>query len=132
MIYSKIIFDIVVNPDGINKKLNVRLISCEDQLHQLDSNNFAANVKSETLRILFAVVTEHILTMTLTILIQLLFILRSILMSKSGCNVTGLSDDNMPPFDEFKKALYGLLNASQYFEEFLSLELSRLGFVRLC
>jgi len=59
LINSKIIFDIVYNPDWTFKKFIVRLVARGDQLHQLDSNNYAATVKSETLRILLAIVAER-------------------------------------------------------------------------
>jgi len=36
----------------------------------------------------------------------------------------------MPPIVELNKALYGLPKASQYFEEFLSQALLKIGFVR--
>jgi hypothetical protein len=42
----------------------------------------------------------------------------------------GLTDAHMPPIVELNKALYGLPKATQYFEEFLSKELLKLGFVR--
>jgi len=42
----------------------------------------------------------------------------------------GLTDAHMPPIVELNKALYGLPKASQYFEEFLSNELLKIGFVR--
>ena len=42
----------------------------------------------------------------------------------------GLTDAHMPPIVESHKALYGLPKASHYFEEFLSNELLKIGFVR--
>ena len=59
LISSKIIFDIVYNPDGTFKKFKARLVARGDQLNQLDPNNYAATVKSETLRILLAIVAER-------------------------------------------------------------------------
>ena len=59
LVNSKIISDIVYNPDGTFKKFKARLVARSDQLHQLDPNNFAATVKSETLRILLAIVVER-------------------------------------------------------------------------
>jgi len=41
----------------------------------------------------------------------------------------GLTDAHLPPIVELNEALHGLPNASQYFEEFLSTELLKLGFV---
>jgi len=46
---SKIIFDIVFNPDGTFKTFKARLVTRDDQLHPFDPNNFAATMKSETL-----------------------------------------------------------------------------------
>ena len=39
LINSKIIFDIVYNPDGTFKKFKARLVARGDQLLQLDPNN---------------------------------------------------------------------------------------------
>ena len=58
LIDSKSIFDIVYNPDGTFKKVKARLVARDDQLHQLDPNNYAATVESETLRMLPAIVAE--------------------------------------------------------------------------
>jgi len=41
----------------------------------------------------------------------------------------GITDAHMPPIVELNKALYDLLKASQYFEEFLSEALLKLGFI---
>ena len=42
----------------------------------------------------------------------------------------GIADSQMPPVVELNKAIYGLRKASQYFEELLSTQLLKLGFVR--
>jgi hypothetical protein len=59
LIGSKILFDIVYNPDGTFKKFKARIVARGDQLKSLDSNNFAGTIKSETMRILLAVVAEQ-------------------------------------------------------------------------
>ena len=81
----KIIFDIVYIPDGTFKKFKARLVACGDQLHQIDPNNFAATVKSETLRILLAIVAKRDFDyVTLLMSKQLHFALLFILMIKYG------------------------------------------------
>ena len=42
----------------------------------------------------------------------------------------GITDSHMPPVVELNNAICGLLKASQYFEEFLSTQLIKLGVVR--
>ena len=59
LVNFKIIIDIVYSSDGTFKKFKARLVTRGDQLHQLDPNNFAATVKSETLWILLAIVAER-------------------------------------------------------------------------
>jgi hypothetical protein len=59
LVNSRIVFDIVYNSDGTFKKFKALLVARDDQLHQLDPNNFAATVKSETFRILLAIVAER-------------------------------------------------------------------------
>jgi hypothetical protein len=126
LINSKIIFDIVYNPDGTFKKFKARLVARGDQLLQLDPNKFAATVKSETLRILLAIVAEYDLDY------DSLYVKTSFSSSDEGMDETplDLTDAHMPPIAELNKALYGLPKASQYFEEFLSQALWKLGFVR--
>ena len=58
LIHSKIIFDIVYNADGTFKKFKARLVARGDQLKSDDPNNYAGTVKSETMRILLAVVAK--------------------------------------------------------------------------
>jgi hypothetical protein len=43
----------------LSKSFKSRLVARGDQLHQFDPNNYAATVKSETLRILLAIVAER-------------------------------------------------------------------------
>jgi len=81
-------------------------------------------VKSETLRILLAVVAERdydydSLDVKTAFLYHLLHPDDTVWMKRPS----GLTDAHMPPIIELNKALYGLPKASQYFEEFLSKEL---------
>ena len=57
-INSKIVFDMVYNPDGSFKKFNARLVAWGDKLNYADPNNIAGTVKAETMRFLLAVVAE--------------------------------------------------------------------------
>ena len=131
LIHSKIIFDIVYNPDGTFKKFKARLVARGDQLQQDDPNNYAGTVKSETMRILLAIVAEFDLDHD-SLDVKTAFLYPTL---KPEDKVwlkrpTGLTDESMPRIVELLKSLYGLPKASQYFEEFLSNELLRIGFQR--
>jgi len=113
LINSKIIFDIVYNPDGTFKKFKARLVARGDQLHQLDPNNYAATVKSETLRILLAIVAERdfdydSLDLKTAFLYPTLHPDNKVWMKRPY----GLTDAHIPPIVELHKALYGLPKAS--------------------
>jgi hypothetical protein len=131
LIGSKIIFDIVYNPDGTFKKFKARLVARGDQLKSNDPNNFAGTIKSETMRILLAVVAEHDLDHD-SLDVKTAFLYPSL----KPNDITwlrrpkGLTDKHMPPIVELLKSIYGLPKASQYFEEFLSDQLLKLGFKR--
>ena len=82
---------------------------------------FAATVKSESLRILLAVVAEHdldyyFLDVNTAFHYPLLHPDVKLWMKRPA----GLADDHMSPIVKLNKALYGLPKASQYFEDFLS------------
>jgi len=131
LVHSEIKFDIVYNPDGTLQKFKARLVARGDQLHQLDQNNFAPTIKSETLRVLLAIVAEldfdyDSLDVKTAFLYPSLHPDDKVWMKRPY----GLTDDHMPPIVELHKTLYGLPRVSQYFEEFLSTELLKLGFVR--
>ena len=117
LVNSKIISDIVYNPDGTFKRFKARLVTRGDQLQQLDPNNFAATVKSETLRILLAINADlefdyDSLDVKTAFLCPPLYPDDKVWMKRPY----GLIDAHMPPIVELNKALYGLPKASQYFE----------------
>ena len=131
LIGSKVILDIVYNPDGTFKKFKARIVARGDQLRSLDSNNFAGTVKSETMRILLAVVAEQDLDHD-SLDVKTAFLYPPL---KSDDRTwlrrpRGLTDEHMPPVVELLKSIYGLPKASQYFEEYLSVHLLQLGFKR--
>jgi len=120
LINSKIICDIIYNPDRTFKKFKTRLVARGDQLHQLDPNNFAATVKSGTLRILLAIIAKRdfdydSLDVKTAFLYPALHPDDKVWIKRPY----GHTDAHMPPIVELNKALYGLPKASQYFEEFL-------------
>ena len=131
LIGSKVIFDIVYNPDGTFKKFKARIVARGDQLRSFDSNNFAGTVKSETMRILLAVVAEQDLDHD-SLDVKTAFLYPPL---KSDDRTwlrrpRGLTDAHMPPVVELLKSIYGLPKASQYFEDYLSTHLLQLGFKR--
>jgi len=116
LVKSKIIFNIVYNPDGIFKKFKARLVARGDQLHQLDPVNFAAIVKSETIRILLAIVAERDDDYD-SVGVKTAFLYHP-LHSNDKVWIKGpyeLTDAHMLPIVELYKALYGLPKASHYF-----------------
>jgi len=131
LIGSKIIFDIVYNPDGTFKKFKARLVARGDQLKSNDTNNFAGTIKSETMRILLAVVAEHDLDHD-SLDVKTAFLYPSLKPNDTTWlrRPKGLTDKHMPPIVELLKSIYGLPKASQYFEEYLSDKLLNLGFKR--
>ena len=131
LINSKVVFDMVYNPDGSFKKFKARLVARGDQLNQVDPNNFAGTVKSETMRFLLAVVAEKDLDY-LSLDVKTAFLYPPLHPDDKVWmkRPKGITDSQMPPVVELHKAIYGLPKASQYFEEFLSAQLIKLGFVR--
>jgi len=116
----KNIFDIVYNPDGFFKTFKARLVARGNQLHQLDPNNYAATVKSETLRILLSIVAVRDFDYD-SLDVKTAFFHHSLHLDDKVWmeRPYGLTDAHMPPIVELHKALHGLPKASQYFEEFL-------------
>jgi len=131
LINSKIIFDIVYNPDGSFKKFKARLVARGDQFRSDDPNNYAGTVKSETMRILLAIVAEFDLDHD-SLDVKTAFLYPTLKPEDTAWlkRPSGLTDADMPAIVQLIKSLYGLPKASQYFEEFLANELFKLGFKR--
>jgi hypothetical protein len=131
LIHSKIIFDIVYNPDGTFKKFKARLVARGDQFKATDPNNYAGTIKSETMRILLAIVAEFDLDHD-SLDVKTAFLYPTLKPEDTAWlkRPSGLTDDDMPAIVQLIKSLYGLPKASQYFEEFLANELFKLGFKR--
>jgi len=131
LISSKIIFDIVYNPDGTFKKFKARLVARGDQFKSDDPNNYAGTVKSETMRILLSIVAQFDLDHD-SLDVKTAFLYPTLKPEDKAWlkRPAGLTDNDMPAIVELIKSLYGLPKASQYFEEFLANELIKLGFKR--
>ena len=131
LIGSKVIFDIVYNPDGTFKKFKARLVARGDQLKNGDPNNFAGTVKSETMRMLLAIVAELDLDHD-SLDVKTAFLYPSLKPDDRTWlrRPKGLTDQQMPAIVELLKSIYGLPKASQYFEEYLSEHLLKIGFKR--
>ena len=113
LIGSKVIFDIVYNSDETFKKVIARTVARRDQLKSLDSDNFAGTVKSETMRILLAVVAEEDLDHD-SLDVKTAFLYPPL---KSDDRTwlrrpRGLTDEHMPQVVELLKSVYGLPKAS--------------------
>jgi hypothetical protein len=132
LLSSKAIFSIVYNPDGTFKKYKARLVARGDMLHNLhDPDTYAGTVRSDTLRLFFSVAA----TLDLDLVshdIKTAFLYPSL---KEGEDIflrrpAGASDEVMPPIVKLLKCLYGLPQASKYFDEHLSKSLITMGFTR--
>ena len=132
LLSSKAIFTIVYNPDGTFKKFKARLVARGDQLKNLyDPDTYAGTVRSDTLRLFFSVVASQDLDLT-THDVKTAFLHPEL---KLGEDIylrrpPGASDDVMPAIVKLQKCLYGLPQASKYFDEHFSSVLFSLGFKR--
>ena len=99
----------VYNPDGSYKKFKARLVARGDQLNQIDANNFAGTVKSETMWFLLAVVAEKDLDY-LSLDVKTAFFYSPLHPNDKVWikSPKGITDSHMPPVVEHNKAIYGL------------------------
>ena len=97
----------------------------------LDPDTFAGTVRSDTLRLLLSLAAEHDMDLV-SHDIKTAF-LYSDLKADENINLrrpNGVTDDVMPPIVHLQKCLYGLPQASKYFDEHLSTRMLSIGFVR--
>jgi hypothetical protein len=132
LLSSKAIFSIVYNPDCTFKKYKARLVARGDMLRNLhDPDTYAGTSRSDSLRLFVFVAT----TLDLDLVshdIKTAFLYPSLKENEDIylCRPTGVSDEVMPPIVKLLKCLYGLPQASKYFDEHSSQSLLRLGFTR--
>ena len=132
LLSSKAIFTIVYNPDGSFKKFKARLVARGDQLKNIyDPDTYAGTIRSDTLRLFFSVVASADLDLT-THDVKTAFLHPEL---KDGEDIylrrpPGATDDIMPAIVKLQKCLYGLPQASKYFDEHFSSVLFSLGFKR--
>jgi hypothetical protein len=132
LLSSKAIFTMVYNPDGSFKKYKARLVARGDMLQNIyDPDTYAGTVRSDTLRLFFSVAA----TLDLDLVahdIKTAFLYPSL---KDGEDIflrrpAGATDEVMPPIVKLLKCLYGLPQASKYFDEHMSNTLLQMGFTR--
>ena len=97
----------------------------------LDPDTFAGIVRSDTLRLLLSLAAEHDMDL-ISHDIKTAFLYSDL---KADENIylrrpSGGTDEVMPPIVQLQKCLYGLPQASKYFDEHLSTRLLSNGFVR--
>jgi hypothetical protein len=132
LLASKAIFSIVYNPDGTFKKFKARLVARGDQLKNIyDSDTYAGTIKSDTLRLFFSVVASLDLDLR-SHDVKTAFLYPEL---KQGENIflrrpAGVSDDTLPPIVKLLKCIYGLPQASKYFDNHFSAVLYDIGFTR--
>jgi hypothetical protein len=132
LLSSKAIFSIVYNPDGTFKKYKARLVARGDMLKNLlNPDTYAGTAHSDTLRLFFSVAATRDLDLV-SHDIKTAFLYPSL---KENEDIylrrpTGATDDIMPPIVKLLKCLYGLPQASKYFDEHLSATLIKMGFSR--
>ena len=132
LLSSKAIISIVYNPDGSFKKFKARLVARGDILKNIyDPDTFAGTVRADTLRLILSLAAEHALDFV-SHDIKTAF-LYSDLKPEENIYIrrpAGVSDDIMPYNVQLKKCLYGLPQASKYFDEHLSSRLLAMDFVQ--
>jgi hypothetical protein len=124
LLASKTIFSIVYNPDGTFKKVKTRSVACSDQLKNIyDTDTYAGTIKSDTLCLFFSVVA------TLDLDLRSYDVKTRKYLPSSPC---GVSDDTMSPTVKLLllKGIYGLPQASKYFNNHFSAILYDIGFTR--
>ena len=132
LLSSKAIFNMVYNPDGSFKKFKARLVARGDMLKNLhDPDTYAGTVHSDTLRLFFSVAASLDLDLV-SHDIKTAFLYPSL---KENEDIylrrpAGATDEIMPPIVKLLKCVYGLPQASKYFDEHLSATLLKLGFSR--
>jgi hypothetical protein len=133
LLSSKAIFSIVFNPDGSFKKFKARLVARGDMLKNiLDSDTYAGTVRSDTLRLLLSLAAEHDMDLV-SHDVKTAFLYPSLKPEEFIYLRRPNGSDNtiMPAIVQLKKCLYGLPQASKYFDEHLSSVLINIGFKRL-
>ena len=97
----------------------------------LDQDTYAGTVKTDTLRLLLSLAAKHDMDL-ISHDIKTAFLYSDL---ETDENIylrrpNGVTDDVMPPIVQLQKCLYGLPQASKYFDEHLSARLLSIGFVR--
>ena len=132
LLSSKAIFNIVYNPDGTFKKFKACLVARGDQLKSIyDPDTYTGTVGSPTIRLLLALAAHDDLDLV-SHDIKSAF-LYSFLKPEEKIYLkhpSGTTDDIMPPVVQLIKCLYGLPQASKYFDDHLSATLLSIGFTR--
>ena len=122
----------VYNADGTFKKFKARLVARGDMLKNIfDPDTYAGTVRADSIRLLLSIAAEHDLDLV-SHDIKTAFLYSDL---KPEENIflrrpTGVSDNIMPYIVQLKKCLYGLPQASKYFDEHLSSRLLAMGFQR--
>ena len=132
LLSSKAISTMVYNPDGTFKKVKACLVVRGDMLKNiLDSDTYAGTVRADTLRLLLSPAAEH----DLDLISHDSKTAFSYLDLKPNEDIylrrpNGVTDDIMLAIVQLKKCLYGLPQASKYFDDHLSSRLLALDFTR--
>jgi hypothetical protein len=134
LLFSKAIFNIVYNLVGTFKKFKARLVARGDMFKTLhDPDTYVGSVHSDTLRLFFSIATTLDLDLNLASHdIKTAFLYPSLKENEDiylRCPA-GVTDDVMLPIVKLLKCLYGLPQASKYFDEHLSTTLLKLGVSR--
>jgi hypothetical protein len=122
LLSSKAIFSIVFNPDGTFKKFKARLVARGDMLKNIfDPDTYAGTAHSETLRLFLSVAATLDLDLN-THDVKTAFLHPSLKPEEKIYlrRPKGATDDQMPPIVELLKCIYGLPQASKYFDEHIS------------
>ena len=133
LLSSKAIFSVVFNPDGSFKKFKARLVARGDMLKNIfDQDTYAGTVRYDTLRLLFSLVAEKDLDLV-SHDVKTAFLYPSLKPEEFIYlrRPNGADDNIMPAIVKLQKCLYGLPQASKYFDDHLSTVLLSIGLTRL-
>ena len=133
LLSSKCIFSIKYKPDGTFDKYKCRIVARGDMLRTSpDTDLYAGTVRSDSMRLLYSIIAYEDLDL-MSIDVKTAFLYPPLPESEVIFmrRPKGIRDDQMPAIMRLRKCIYGLPQASRYFNDHLSATLLSDGFKRL-
>ena len=127
---SKCIFSIQYKPDGTFDKYKCRIVARGDMLRTSpETDLYAGTVRSDSMRLLYSIIAHEDLDL-MSIDVKTAFLYPPLPDSEVIFmrRPKGIRDDQMPAIMRLRKCIYGLPQASRYFNDHLSATLLSDGF----